>query len=39
MRSAGIVTTAGEPSGVLKGKEKVGTYWTAALKAQPNLKF
>ncbi len=39
MRSPGIVSVAGEPSGVLIGKPKVRAYWTAALKAQPDLKF
>jgi hypothetical protein len=39
MRSPGIISTAKEPSGVLRGKAKIRSYWEAALKAQPDLKF
>lgn len=38
MHSPSIITVAGEPSGVLKGKAKVAAYWAKALKA-PNLTF
>lgn len=34
-----IVQVVGEPSGRLKGKEKVRDYWEKALKLVPNLKF
>jgi hypothetical protein len=39
MRSPIIVQRVGEPSGVLRGKARVGAYWEAALKAEPPLKF
>lgn len=39
MRSPIIIERAGEPSGTLQGKAKVGAYWEAALKTQPPLKF
>lgn len=39
MRSPYIVQLAGEPSGVLRGKEAVGAYWTAALARLPELRF
>ena len=39
MSSPYIVTIAGEPSGVLRGKGAVAAYWRAALKRSPNLHF
>lgn len=39
MSSPFIVAIAGEPSGMLKGKEKVGTYWAKALELIPDLRF
>lgn len=39
MSSPLIATVAGEPSGVLKGKEAIGAYWSKALAKFPNLKF
>lgn len=39
MSSPIIVTIAGEPSGTLKGKEKVGAYWAKALQLIPDLHF
>jgi hypothetical protein len=39
MRSPGIIAIAREPSGVLRGKAKIRSYWEEALKTQPNLKF
>jgi hypothetical protein len=38
MHSPGIITVAGEPSGMLKGKATVAAYWEKALKA-PNLIY
>ena len=38
MRSPSIITIAGEPSGVLKGKANVAAYWAKALKT-PNLTY
>ena len=34
-----IATIAGEPTGVLSGKESVRRYWSAALAARPDLRF
>lgn len=34
-----IVTVADEPSGMLKGKVSVRSYWAKALQAMPNLHF
>jgi hypothetical protein len=34
-----IAAFAGEPSGTLKGKDKVGAYWQTALKRIPDLRF
>jgi hypothetical protein len=39
MASPRIADIAGEPSGVLRGKERVGRYWEAALKMIPELHF
>lgn len=39
MSSPVIVAIAGEPSGILKGKEKVATYWAKALQLLPDLPF
>jgi len=39
MSSPVIVTIAGEPSGMLKGKERVGAYWAKALQLIPDLHF
>lgn len=39
MTSPYIVAVAGEPSGTLKGKDKVGAYWSAALKKFTDLHF
>ncbi len=39
MSSPFIAQMSGEPSGILKGKEKVAAYWTAALKKFPDLHF
>jgi ketosteroid isomerase-like protein len=39
MSSPYIVQFAGEPSGTLKGKERVQSYWQKALEKIPNLKF
>ena len=39
MSSPFIVQLAGEPSGTLKGKETISTYWKAALEKHPNLHF
>lgn len=39
MSSPLIKKIVGEPSGMLKGKEKVGVYWTKALQLNPNLHF
>ena len=39
MSSPFISQIAGEPSGTLKGKERVREYWAAALQKIPNLKF
>ena len=34
-----IVSLMNEPSGTLKGKDKVGSYWSNALKKFPELEF
>ena len=39
MSSPVIINVAGEPSGKLKGKQKVGAYWATALKLIPDLHF
>lgn len=39
MSSPLIIKVDGEPSGTLKGKEKVGAYWTKALQMNKNLHF
>lgn len=39
MSSPVIVEVAGEPSGTLKGKAKVGAYWAKALQLVPDLHF
>lgn len=39
MSSPVIIKVAGEPSGVLKGKDAVGAYWAKALQLFPNLHF
>lgn len=39
MSSPIIIKVAGEPSGTLKGKAAVGSYWTLALQLNPNLHF
>ena len=39
MSSPVIIEVAGEPSGTLKGKEAVGSYWAKALQLVLNLHF
>jgi hypothetical protein len=39
MSSPFIGAFAGEPSGTLRGKTQVGTYWRNALKRIPDLRF
>jgi hypothetical protein len=39
MASPRIVEIAGEPSGVLRGKESIGAYWEKALRLVPDLRF
>jgi len=39
MSSPVIIEVTGEPSGTLKGKEKVGAYWAKALRMMPDLHF
>jgi SnoaL-like domain len=39
MSSPVIIKVAGEPSGTLKGKKSVGSYWAKALQLFPNLHF
>ena len=39
MSSPVILAIAGEPSGMLKDKEKVGAYWAKALQLIPDLHF
>jgi hypothetical protein len=39
MRSPLIQERMNEPTGVLKGKDKVRPYWALGLQAQPPIKF
>ncbi|SRR5258708_1524408 len=39
MQSPVIAQIAGESSGILKGKDKVGAYWSQTLKKYPDLRF
>lgn len=39
MSSPRIAVVAGEPSGVLRGKQAIGAYWQKALAAAPELRF
>ena len=39
MSSPVIIRVAGEPSGTLRGKDKVGAYWARALAQNPTLHF
>ena len=39
MSSPVIMKVVGEPSGTLKGKEKVRAYWAKALQLNPQLHF
>jgi hypothetical protein len=39
MSSPFIAAFAGEPSGTLKGKARVGAYWKNALERLPDLQF
>ncbi len=39
MSSPIIIQVAGEPSGTLRGKDKVGAYWAKALQLNPTLHF
>lgn len=39
MASPVIAQIAGEPSGVLRGKEAIGAYWAKALAMIPDLHF
>jgi SnoaL-like domain len=39
MSSPYIVQIAGEPSGKLKGKQNVGSYWKKGLERFPELRF
>jgi len=39
MHSPVIAGAAGEPAGMLRGKESVGRYWAGALERYPNLYF
>ena len=39
MSSPLIAQIAGEPSGILKGKQAVGRYWAKALALIPDLHF
>jgi hypothetical protein len=39
MSSPIIIKVAGEPSGTLKGKEAVASYWAKALQLAPDLHF
>src|SRR6202453_1294782 len=34
-----IVSIMNEPSGALRGKDKIGAYWSTALKKYPELEF
>ena len=39
MSSPIIIALVGEPSGKLRGKTAVGTYWAKALQSIPNLRL
>lgn len=39
MQSPLIIQRKFDPSGILKGKEKIGEYWAVALKSYPDLHF
>ena len=39
MSSPAITQIAGEPSGTLRGKDRVGAYWRKALELMPDLQF
>lgn len=39
MSSPRIAVVAGEPSGVLRGRQAVGAYWKRALELAPALRF
>ena len=39
MSSPVIIKLAGDPSGTLKGKESIGSYWAKALQLFPKLHF
>jgi hypothetical protein len=39
MTSPVIIQIAGEPSGMIKGKNAVGAYWAKALQLIPDLRF
>ncbi|HET7833215.1 MAG TPA: nuclear transport factor 2 family protein, partial [Gallionella sp.] len=39
MSSPRIAAVAGEPSGVLRGKDAIGAYWQRALELAPDLHF
>lgn len=39
MSSPLIASLFGEPSGTLKGKDRVRAYWTVGLQRRPNLHF
>jgi ketosteroid isomerase-like protein len=39
MASPFIIEIVGEPSGILRGKKKVGAYWEEALRRSPDLRF
>lgn len=39
MTSPVITKIMDEPSGTLRGKEKIAAYWARALRANPNLHF
>ncbi len=39
MSSPAIIQVAGEPSGALKGKKAVRSYWAKALQLNPALRF
>jgi hypothetical protein len=39
MSSPVIIKVVGEPTGMLKGKEAVGSYWAKALQLIPDLHF
>jgi ketosteroid isomerase-like protein len=38
-RSPFVVSIAGEKSGIVKGKQRLRAYWTAALALLPTLRF